>query len=126
MPSYPGTGQATLLNCNTQKFFWSKERIPVGGTSVAFELHRVRGNFYPWGAAIEVSFTGSPGAFEVDIQGAETDQDSNYVNLSNAVISVVNGNYVGRYDLMNVYPKFVRLRINALTNDVNITAKITR
>ena len=127
MPTYPGTGLAKLLNPNTQKFFCKNERIGAGSKTIAFELQRAKGAFYPWGAAIEVWFSGAPGDFEIDIQGAELDQDEHYLNLGmTAAITGVNASYVGRYDLLNLFPKFVRLYIKTLTNDVLVSAVITR
>ena len=127
MGVYPGQGQATLLTTNKQGIFWQNERIAAGSKSIAFQLERPRGSFYPFAAAFEVKFSGDPGSFEIDIQGAETDDDAHYVNLgTSAKVSSVNASYVGRYDMVAYYPRFVRLYIASLANDVYTTAIVTR
>ena len=39
----------------------------------AFQLERISRSFYPWGASIEVWFSGDPGAFKIDLMGANDD-----------------------------------------------------
>lgn len=129
MPFYPGAGQAKVIDPNAPlKYFWSNERVSAGQASVAFQLARVKGAYYPWGAAIEITFSATPGTFQVDIQGAEKDQDANYNKLSaTSIINAVNGSFVGRYDLGSpLYPKFIRLYTTTFPNDVLITATLTR
>ena len=89
-------------------------------------LERQKAAFYPWGFAFEIWFTGVPGTFEVDVQGAELDIDTHYNNIGTA-ITAVNANNVGRFDSgVTIWPKFVRLFVKTLTNDVSITAVLTR
>lgn len=127
MPGYGGKGTAYLLSENQQFILWQGETIAAGGansSSRAVQLNRTRGNFYPWGFAVEVAFGGAPGAFGIDVQVAETDQDANYVTIG--TISAVNANNVGRLDVTTVWAKFVRARVVTLTNAVSITAVLTR
>ena len=82
---------------------------------------------YPWGFSVEVSFSGAPGAFEVDIMGADTD-NPNYFNKIGSIIAV-NSNNVGRFDCIGttlVYPKYVALYMKTLGNSINVTGQITR
>ena len=129
MPKYPGTGLASMLNAGQQATVINNERAGAGTpnyASAAVLLERQKSSFYPWGFAVEVAFTGAPGTFEVDVQGAEVDQDSHYILLGTA-ITAVNANNVGRFDnVTTVYPKFVRVFIKTLGNDVYTTAIITR
>jgi hypothetical protein len=131
MPSYPGPGLATPLAYTKQGLFWEGETIPTtypGSLSVAFLLQRVDATFYPWGFAVEVQFAGSPGAFEVDVMGAETDNPANYVKIGSviAVASLVAGQYVGRFDTTALYPKYVALNMTTLGTSGPVTAKISR
>lgn len=127
MPFYPGSGQAKLINTNTQKFLFQTDRVFANSvkSSIAFMLERQKSAFYPFGFAVEITFGGTPGAFEVDIQGAETDQDANYCLLGTAV-TAVNTSNVARFEGVNLYPKFVRAFVKTLTNDVPVTALLTR
>ena len=129
MGAYAGTGKATLLNANQQAFFWSNERIAAMVTlaSVAFQLERQKAAAYPWGFAVEITFSGAPGTFEVDIQGAEQDQDASYILLGATGITTVSTGNVARFEGLPYYPKFVRAFIKTKpTNDVNITGLLTR
>lgn len=127
MPGYAGTGKATLLNYNQQGVFWQNEAVVVTNQSVAFQLERARQSFYPWGAAVEVAFSGAPGAFEVDILAAETDKAANYVKVGS--ITTVNASNVGRLDLTQqtpFYGKYISLVMVTLTNVVTTTAVVSR
>ena len=124
--NYPGAGQATLLRTNHQAKAWAGERTPASIASVAFELERINRTFYPWGFAVEVAFSGNPGTFVLDVQGAETDTDANYITLAAIANAQMNSGYVARGDYTTYFPKFVRLYTHTLPNDVSITAIITR
>lgn len=127
MPSYPGPGKARFINSNQQMLFWQNELVKAGTASVAFLLERQKSAAYPFGAAIEVSFASDPGFFEIDVQGAETDQDANYCQLGSGM-TVANASFVCRFDLTPslYYPRFVRLFLKSLTNLPVVTAVLTR
>jgi hypothetical protein len=124
MPNYPGNAQATLLYENTQKYFWNNETVAATALSVAFEIRRVLGAFYPWGFAVEVVFSGAPGSFELDIMAAETDNSGNYIKIGS--IAAVNSSNVGRFESTLFWPKYIAAYIASLANPVNTTAKVTR
>jgi len=124
MPGYPGAGKAYLLNENQQYLCWIKEAVAVGESSFAVQLRRNRGNFYPWGVSVELSFSANPGAFQCDVQIADTDADANYITIGS--ITNVNAGFVGRLDLTTLWPKFLRLNMVSLANAVNVTAQVTR
>jgi len=132
MPAYQGKGTANILEANRQKYFWQNETVPAGifpgSLSVAYQLERGPNIAYPWGFAVEVQFQGSPGAFEVDVMGAETDAPQNYIKIGSitAVTSLVAGNYVGRFDTTALYPKYVALNMTTLGTSGPVTAKISR
>lgn len=131
MPAYSGINQAQSLRENKQVFAWQNETVPAsaanGSLSQAWQLERVRSVSYPWGFSVEVSFSGAPGTFEVDIMGADTD-NPNYFNKIGSIIAV-NSNNVGRFDCIGttlVYPKYVALYMKTLGNSVTVTGQITR
>ena len=135
MPIYPATGPSTaiLLNPNQSKFLFTvADRLATGNplgtplSSIAYQLERQKAASYPWGFAIEVKFNGAPGGnLELDVQGAEVDIDSHYVLLGTA-ITAVNSNNAARFDSTTVWPKYVRLQVVKLANDVQMDAIITR
>jgi len=121
---YPGAGQAKLLNTNHSYFLFRNHRVLATQASVAVQLSRIAGRAYPFGAAIQASFSGAPGVFEIDVEAAEDDKDENYVSITTIV--AVNASNVGRASIGFTYPKFVRVRVVSLTNDVLTTVLITR
>ena len=125
MPGYPGNNLATLLYENKQAFFWLGETVPVNGTSVAFQLRRERGAFAPFAFSVELSFSGPSGAFEVDILTSDTDVLKNYVQVAR-INSGLNNFNITRYEMTNVFCKYVCLQMVALTNAVTVTAMVTR
>lgn len=125
MPGYPGSSQAQLLYENRQAFLFQNEIVAAGTASVAYQLHRERGNFYPWGISLELSFGSDPGTFEVDIETADVDTDAHYVTL-NTMTSGLNSFYVGRLELPSFWARYVRAQVVTLTNSVAITVLLTR
>jgi hypothetical protein len=134
---YPGSGQATLLNANYQVFLiggsgpqaTTPERIGTGTpnySSIAVQLERQKSASYPFGFAIEGNFNAAPGSFEIDIQASESDVDASYIVIGS--ITAINSNNYFRFDGVPsvAYPRFVRLNVVSLTNDVSLTARITR
>lgn len=133
MPAYSGNGLAELLTANRQMYMWQSETVPVntfpGSLSVAYQLERIPNVYAPWGCAFEVMFSGNPGAFEIDIVGANIDQAQNYIQLGTitAANSYVTGYYTGRWDMpSNVWVKYVAAYLKTLTNSVQVTLLATR
>lgn len=131
MSAYEGVNQAKLIRENKQEFLWDKEAVSpsaanyTSSLSRAVQLERVRSVSYPWGFSVEVAFSGNPGAFEIDVMVADTDNPNNYIQWSN--ITVVNGFNVGRVDILNSWAKYVALYMKTLTNTgVTVTGQITR
>lgn len=78
-------------------------------------------------AAIELFFSAAPGVFEVDIQVADTDQDTAYITVpGQGVITTVNPNNFARVELVPLKAKFLRVKLVTRTNAVNLTVKVTR
>ena len=125
MPGYSGTAQAKLLYENRQAFLFQNETVTAGTASVAYQLRRERGAYYPWGISLEIFFSGDPGAFEVDLQDADIDQDSHYVTVDQITVGL-NTSFVTRIELPSFYAKYVRVKLVTLTNAVNISVLLTR
>lgn len=121
---YEGSGRAKLLNANQQCYLFQNMRVFADQRSIAIQLERQKSNFYPYGAAVQVQFSGDPGAFELDVQAAEDDTDAQYVTVQ--TITQVNGSFVGRVSIMSDYVKFVSVKFSSIQNDVLTTVLITR
>ena len=121
---YPGAGQAKLLDTNQQCFLFQNTRVLAGQASIAVQLARVKGQSYPFGAAIQVLLGGAPCFFEIDVEGSEDDQEATYVSV--VTIVAVNASNAGRASVGFTYPKFIRAKVITLTNDVPSTIWVTR
>jgi hypothetical protein len=123
---YPGPGQAALLRPGTYAYLIQNQLWTAGKSSIAVQLERTKsGFFYPVGYSMEVSFSGAPGTFEVDIQTSDTDQDGFYVT-NTKLTSGLNANNVGRIEMVSYWALFTRVNIPTLTNAVTVTVKMTR
>jgi hypothetical protein len=140
VPSYPGPNQATLLLNNRQGYLWQNETPPAGtqpsattsgSLSASFELQRINQSFYPWGLSFELTFSGAPGDFEVDLLAANNDVPTSYVVFASitqaATAGVATGSYTYRYDMAsNVWPKYVAAYLKTLNNSVSVTLQVTK
>lgn len=125
MPNYTSPNQAKLIYENEQRHFWNNETVAAGQLSRGWEIYRVSRSFYPWGLSLEVSFSGAPGIFEIDLMGANTDIQGAYIKIGS--ITSVNASNYGRLDMpSNVWPKYVAAQVVSLGNAVNVTAVVTR
>jgi hypothetical protein len=132
MPGYGGAGQASLIRDNQQVFLFQQELVVAGRASIALQLERVNRSSYPWGVSFQLAFTdvngvpASPGAFEVDIQTSDIDQDIQYVNINSWVgVASLNASFVGRIELAVFYAKYVRAFIKTLPSPVYVTVLAT-
>ena len=106
----PGNGTTAA---STQVFFWPIGPLPVGGASSAF--------------SVSGHFSGAPGAFEVDVQAAELDNDTDYQTISGGNITTVDAvNNTFHLDAWGVTTRYVRLLMRSRTNSVSITARVSR
>jgi hypothetical protein len=129
MPGYAGIGRANLLRENHQEYLWINETVPVGlstsqGLSRAVQLERVRSSYYPWGFSLEAVFASAPGAFEIDVMVADTDNPTYFVPWT--TITQVNAFNVGRVDVLNSWAKYVAVYMKTLGNTGLVSVKITR
>ena len=76
--------------------------------------------------SVDGKFSGAPAAFEIDVQVAATDSDTNYQTVSGGIINTVDTtNQTFHFDYPTVNARFVRLLMRTRTNSVSITATIT-
>lgn len=131
MPGYGGTGSATLLRENRQKFLFQQEQVAAGAFSAAVQLERLSRVGYPWGVSFQIYFTdingnpADPGAFEIDILSSDVDELWQYCS-ANSYSTGLNASYAGRVELTSFYAKYVMAYVKTLTNAVYTTVLVTR
>jgi hypothetical protein len=132
MPGYGGAGQAQVINDNQQVFLFRQETNVTGSASIALQPKRTGGYYYPLGMSLQLYFTNAsgspsdPGAFEVDIQTSDVDQDAQYCTAASWTGDTnLNSSFVGRIELPNLYAKYVRAYVKTLTNAVYTTLLAT-
>jgi hypothetical protein len=76
--------------------------------------------------SVDGKFSAAPGTFEVDVQVAASDVDTNYQTCSNCNITTVDSvNQTFHLDAVLVNAKFARLLMRTRGNSVSITATFT-
>jgi hypothetical protein len=76
--------------------------------------------------SMDGKFSGAPGAFEIDVQVAAVDADTNYQTISGGAITTVDAtNNTFHLDAPSVVAKYARLLMRSRTNSVSITATVT-
>jgi len=126
-PPVYNAGSPLYLSAGQVLTVWSAETpTPGNGTTaasiqVALPLSSLTGGF-----AVDGKFSGAPGTFEVDVQVAAVDADTNYQTVANGSITTVDStNNTFHFDGTTVKAKFVRLLMRSRTNSVSVTATIT-
>lgn len=108
---------------------WSAETpTPGNGTTAASQQVALMIKNGKSGAPFSVDgkFSAAPGTFEVDVQVAASDVDTNYQTCSNCNITTVDTtNNTFHLDAVLVNAKFARLLMRTRTNSVTITATFT-
>jgi hypothetical protein len=123
---YPGPGKAALLRPGQYAYLIQNQLWTATQSSIAVQLERTKSGFYyPTGFSLEVSFSATPGTFEVDVQTSDTDQEGFFVT-NTKLTTGLNSNNVGRIEMVSYWALFTRVSIPTLTNAVNVTVKITR
>lgn len=105
------------------------EAILAGQSSIAVQIAQGTMGDPPPMICAEVHFSAAPGAFEVDIQEADTDADAFYINPSNTTYQITAVNAAtqnARADFSPTGGKFMRVQLKTLTNVVNCWVKLTR
>lgn len=108
---------------------WSAETpTPGTGTTAASQQVALQVQAGKNGTPFSVDgkFSGAPGTFELDVQVAASDADTNYQTCSNCAITTVDStNNTFHLDATNTTERFVRLLMRARGNSVTITATVT-
>jgi hypothetical protein len=125
MPSYGnvlppvsvGFGDSTAVIASTDVIFPAPFKSAQVALAPAFSSGKVR-------AAVEIVWSGAPGAISVQLQTADTDIDAAYIQ-EGAAITNVNSTNVTRAEFPDVVAKFARVLIATLPNNVTATAKIS-
>lgn len=118
MPLYgsatPTTGSGTVWNNETLT-------LPAQSKSQSIGLRRSPG--IPSCLSVEVQFAAAPGAFQIDLEVADTDADTFYV-MKQSLTALATG-FVARMEIPSLVARFARLRMVTRTNVVAVTAKIS-
>ena len=109
---------------------WNAEQPVAGAGGVSASLQaalvRVPGEN---GSAFEVSgfFSAAPGAFEIDVQVADADVDTQYQTVASGNLTTVDAvNQTFHFAANAENARFVRLLMRTRGNAVNVTATIKR
>ena len=127
MPAYGAAGSVvTALYSGDSALAFNAEQPATGVASIPFALYRSR-NDVPPSLSVEVFFAAAPGAFEFDVQEADTETANAYVTNASATLTAVNAGFYGRIELPQVFAKFVRILCKTQNaNAVNATVKVSR
>lgn len=122
MPAYGTLTIPTALYPGDSSLSFNAEAVtaPKAGERVALGKPYNTGIVY---VGVELHFSGAPGAFEVDLQEADTDTANAYQLVGS--ISAVDSNNYARGDFQ-VTGLFCRPYVKTLTNAVNVTVKLTQ
>ena len=123
MPVY-GSQNPIALSSGTVVNVWNAETpTPGNGTTAASQQVALTPGR---GFAADLKFSGAPGTFEVDVQAAAGDADTNYQTVANGNITTVDStNNTAHFDGSLVVARFVRLLMRSRGNAVSVTATIT-
>jgi hypothetical protein len=128
MPPY-NAGNSVDLSANSPVIVWKGETpTPGNGTTAASQQVALYARPGASGTPFSVDgkFSGAPGAFEIDVQVAATDSDTNYQTIANGNVTTVDStNNTFHLDAVLVNAKFARLLMRSRTNSVTITATLT-
>jgi len=117
LPVSVGFGDSASVIASTDAVFPAPFKSAQVALAPAFSSGKIR-------AAVEIVWSGAPGAISVQLQTADTDIDAAYIQEGAAITSVNAGN-VTRAEFPDVVAKFARIYIATLPNNVSATAKIS-
>lgn len=127
---YNGLSTPPLLQPGDVFIVWSADTPTAGGGTTAASQQVVlqpgRGDgVTPF--SVDAKFSGAPGAFEVDVQVASVDTDTNYQTCSNCNITTVDStNNTFTLQVPGNMSQYVRLLMRSRANSVSIVARIKR
>jgi hypothetical protein len=121
--SVPSVAKGTIFT-----LFSAETPTPGTGTTAASQQVSFASTVAKTGNPFSVDgkFSGAPGAFEVDVQVAAVDADTNYQTISGGNITTVDAtNFTFHIDCPTVTARFMRLLVRTRTNSVTLTATVT-
>ena len=122
-PYIPPTQQLSMGD-PPYTLFTVLDEVP-GQASIAVFLGK-KDEGHAGSVSIEGFFDGAPGVFEIDFQTSDVDADGLYQQEGlaiNALGSVAANSF--RAEFLNVSANFARVFVKTLTNDVDVTLKIS-
>ena len=126
MPAYSANVIPLSIAPHDVTNVWNAE-TPAPGVNAAAASAQVALVANPTGSARSItvagSFSGAPGAFEIDIQAADVDADASYVTIAGGAITAVNANNSFYWE-GEIAARFVRLQMPSRANGVSVTATI--
>jgi hypothetical protein len=127
MSNYDSTKLCYNIGSGQKGTFFDAEQPAPPQASERFNVPQGRLGSYSPSVNIEGYFSADPGAFEIDIQEADTDTDTAFMTVPSAgVVNAVDSNFRFRVDLAPFVGTFIRLLLVSRTNAVNLTAQVTR
>lgn len=125
MSVYSATAKCTSISPGTSHLVVNGETLTTNQASdrvnVALPYGREAGSI-----SVCIDFSGDPGAFTLDVQEADIDSDSNYVNVPvGGTVTAVTSGFRARVDLAPFTARFCRVfqtlqTANAVTANVRI------
>jgi hypothetical protein len=112
-----GFGESASVIASTDTIFPAPFKSAAVALAPSFSTGKVR-------CAVEIIWSGAPGAISVQLQTADTDVDGAYIQEGAAITNVNSGN-VTRAEFPDVVAHFARIYIATLPNTVTATAKIS-
>jgi hypothetical protein len=98
---------------------------PQAGQAFALVGLATQGVYAPF--SFDLLFSGAPGAFELDVQSASVDSDSNYQTIANGNITAVDAiNQTAHFEAQYNGDPFVRAKLKSLANAVGLLAIFKR
>lgn len=109
---------------------WDTETpTPGNGTSAASQQVRLQriANVNGTPFSVDGKFSGAPGVFEVDVQVASNDSDTDFQTCNGCNITTVDStNNTFHLDAGLAATRYVRLLMRSRSNSVTITARVSR
>jgi hypothetical protein len=127
MPNYNTNTSVFPINAvypGDQILLFNAEQPATPQASVQVALANAYENAATQSVSVEILFSGTPGAFSLQPQVADTDADAFYVAEGSAITAVTNN--FARVEFPNIKTRFFRVLLSSRTNAVNLTVKLTR
>jgi hypothetical protein len=129
-PVYNASAAPLLYQGQTYTVWSAETPTPGNGTTAASQQIQLFSEAHGDGItpfSIDGKFSGAPGSFEVDVQVAATDADTNYQTCSGCNITAVDStNNTFHLDFTGGAVRYIRLLMRSRTNSVSITATVSR